>query len=272
MSTVNPIKTYVVPYDFTTVAECATKHAINMARTTRSSVTLLHIAKNDKEVEAAKEKFKDVFGKLGLKSTDPKVKASVIKGNIFEDIGKYAVKNNARLIVMGTHGAKGMQKVFGSFAIKVITSCKVPFMVVQEKMPDTLNKIVVPINLTKESLQIISVVADLAMIFKSEIHVLGSAFTDSTMAQRMRNRVSIVRDDLTQKKIKSTFKMLDTSKSFREMVLDYSKDVNADLIAISYHTESLIPQLDKFAQSVITNPEHTPVLIIQAIDVTSGYF
>lgn len=272
MSTSTSSKTYVVPYDFTSVAECATQHAINMARTTHSTVTLLHIAKNDKEVAIAKEKLKDVFAKLKLTSADPKVKASVIKGNIFEDIGKYATKNNARLIVMGTHGAKGMQKVFGSFAIKVITSCKVPFMIVQEKMPTTLNKIVVPINLTKESLQIISVVADLAMVFKSEIHVLGSKFTDPKLARSMKNRIHIVRDDLTQKKIKSTFKLLESTKSFREMVLDYGKDVNANLIAISYHTESIIPQLDKFAQSVITNKEQTPVLIIQAIDVTSGYF
>ena len=41
-------------------------------------------------------------------------------------------KKSASAIIMGTHGAKGMQKLFGSFAMKVIISTSVPFMVVQK--------------------------------------------------------------------------------------------------------------------------------------------
>ena len=41
-------------------------------------------------------------------------------------------RKNAVAIIMGTHGSKGMQKVFGSFAMKVIISTTVPFMIVQD--------------------------------------------------------------------------------------------------------------------------------------------
>ncbi len=33
------------------------------------------------------------------------------------------------LVVMGTHGMKGMQKITGSWALKVIVKSKVPFIV-----------------------------------------------------------------------------------------------------------------------------------------------
>jgi molecular chaperone DnaK (HSP70) len=34
---------------------------------------------------------------------------------------------------MGTHGMKGMQKLFGSNAMKVITSTAIPFVVIQQE-------------------------------------------------------------------------------------------------------------------------------------------
>ena len=65
--------------------------------------------------------FPDVIGITGTPGTGKKT------------IGcKLAEQINASAIIMGTHGAKGMQKVFGSFAMKVIISTGVPFMVVQE--------------------------------------------------------------------------------------------------------------------------------------------
>ena len=37
---------------------------------------------------------------------------------------------------MGTHGMKGMQKLTGSWALKVIVKSKVPFIVVQDPPAD----------------------------------------------------------------------------------------------------------------------------------------
>jgi len=45
---------------------------------------------------------------------------------------RFQVKIGALMVVMGTHGIKGMQKLMGSWALKVITSSKVPFIAVQD--------------------------------------------------------------------------------------------------------------------------------------------
>ena len=192
---------------------------------------------------------------------------------IFEDIAKTALENNSRLIIMGTHGAKGMQKVFGSFALKVITSCTVPFMIVQENVkPGNISKIVTPINLSKESLQIIGAVSNLAMAFNAEIHVLGTKFTDGIQKSKMKNRIQVVRNEFTMKKVRSTFKLMDSSKSFTNHVLDYSNEIDADMIAIAHYSEKIIAQLDNFTQNIITNKKQTPVLIIKGIEASVGSF
>jgi hypothetical protein len=54
-------------------------------------------------------------------------------GSVYEDIGDAAAEIDADLIIMGTHGMRGMQFITGSRALRVITSSSVPFVVVQER-------------------------------------------------------------------------------------------------------------------------------------------
>jgi hypothetical protein len=44
------------------------------------------------------------------------------------------------------------------------------------------------------------------------------------------------------------------------------------MIALAYHSESLLPQFDSFAQSLITNEEKLPVMIIAAKPAGNLYF
>jgi len=58
-------------------------------------------------------------------------KTAVILGDISEEIINYVHTNNIDLIIMGTHGRKGLNKVFyGSIADRVIKSSEVPVLVV----------------------------------------------------------------------------------------------------------------------------------------------
>lgn len=100
----------------------------------------------------------------------------------------------ARLVVMGTHGVKGMQKLFGSYAIKVVTSTSVPFLVVQETSPpEKISNIVVPIDLTKESLQIINPAAEIALTHGAKVHILAEKQTDPRLSQQIKVRISLVK-------------------------------------------------------------------------------
>ena len=124
-------KTFIVPHDFTPVADYALNHAIGTAKAVGGEIELLHVVAKDKQIVEAEGKLKAVVEKANTDGVE--VRANVRIGNIFDDIGNFASEKHAELIFMGTHGASGWQHVVGSKALKVITSSEVPFIVVQEK-------------------------------------------------------------------------------------------------------------------------------------------
>lgn len=63
--------------------------------------------------------------------SDLKYNSEVIKGDVAEEITGYAAQNDISLIVMGTHGYKGLEKVlFGSVAEKVVKTAPCPVLTV----------------------------------------------------------------------------------------------------------------------------------------------
>ncbi|WP_291323215.1 universal stress protein [Desulfonatronospira sp.] len=63
-----------------------------------------------------------------------KVTTKVLSGWVDEEILKYAENENVDLIVMGTHGRKGVDRLlFGSIAEKVVKSSKTPVMTIRPK-------------------------------------------------------------------------------------------------------------------------------------------
>ena len=101
------------------------------------------------------------------------VDAFVHHGKIFKQIPDYASKeeNNVNFVVMGTHGMKGGQKIFGSWALKVITGSAVPFIVVQDEPinKDRYTDIVFPIDFKSENKEKLQWAIFLAKYLNSKI-------------------------------------------------------------------------------------------------------
>ena len=107
----------IVPTDFTSVSEVAIRYASELSNHTKSAVHLLHIVGKENERAGAEAKMKEQAHKLGIGS----VGTVTAVGNIFEDIPDTAERENAELIVMGTHGLRGMQFIVGSNALRVVS-------------------------------------------------------------------------------------------------------------------------------------------------------
>ncbi len=57
------------------------------------------------------------------------LQATILMGDVAEQIIEYAAREQGNLIVMGTHGYKGLEKVmFGSIADKVVKAAPCPIM------------------------------------------------------------------------------------------------------------------------------------------------
>ena len=141
----------IVPWDFSQVAENAFQHAVNISKALNREILLLHVIHEERDrtsknslLEASVEKMGSEYGK--------KPHFEVVRGSIFRVIGEKAKDLKAEMIVMGTHGMKGAQKLFGSRALKVVVSSRIPFLVVQGKpVKEKFDTILLPIDFKGEN-------------------------------------------------------------------------------------------------------------------------
>lgn len=267
-------KAFLVPHDFTAAGDSAAEHAVKMASQAHANVHLLHIVKSAAEKSAAQKKLDDIVQKLKSNAFNVTFHTHIESGSIFTDIAKVADKIHATLIIMGTHGAKGVQqKLFGSFAIKVITSSNAPFVIVQADAPlKNIQRMVFPISLASESLQVSKIAGVLATDFKSEIHLIAQKERQLDLSQKLIIYSELVKKELMKLGVSVQVKYLEKTKTFHEQVIKYSKEINAEMIAITYHSERMLAQFDPFAQSIITNDPKIPVLIINGTDAGNYYY
>ena len=263
---------YVVPHDFTSVGDAALRYALFLSEKIKVEIQLLHVVDEKSKIQAAKSKLEKIVSDT-VTPQNIVLTSKVKVGSIFEDIGKMATEEHAQLIIMGTHGEKGMQKIFGSYAMKVITSCEIPFLVVQDNTKVAqIKDIVVPIDLTKESLQIVHTAGDLARIFDATVHVVGEKQSDELLNQQMKNRILIVKKEYIDSDVKCSVEFMKDGGSYSKKIIRYCERHDIDLIAIAYHSESLIPQFDKFAQNLITNPNEVPCMVVNSKQASALYF
>lgn len=80
-------------------------------------------------IESAKKKMES-FVSDNLK-TSLKYRTEVLKGDVAEELTRYAEENNVAMIIMGTHGYKGIERVlFGSVAEKVVKTSPCPVLTI----------------------------------------------------------------------------------------------------------------------------------------------
>jgi nucleotide-binding universal stress UspA family protein len=261
-------KNFIVPHDFTPVADIALEHAIATAKPLNAQVFVLHVVSKEKSIKDAEEKLTAILSKYSTSGVD--LVPSVRMGSIFEDIGEFAAEHHAELIFMGTHGAHGWQHITGSHALKVITSSSVPFIIVQEKeIKETgYDDIVVPMDLHKETKQKLAIVANLATYFKSRVHVITPDETDEFLRHQVQANIQFAKKFFSDRGIEVTA-TLAPSSGFDKEVVKHAVNIDADLIAIMNLNRSnfLGTITANYEQYIITNDAKIPALVVNPVDL-----
>lgn len=263
---------YIVLHDFTEIGDTALSYALHIGKHVHTDILLLHVVDEEKKAAAAKLKLEKIIEKQSLPegvNLSPLVKT----GNFLEDTGNFAKEEKAQLVIMGTHGALGLQKVFGSHAMKVIRSSEIPFLVVQKgTILKEIQKVIVPVDLTKESLQIVNIAGDVANMFGGAVHILYEKQGDERMALQMKTRIHIVKTNYEERGIKAEYFILEDKGSFAKKIEKHAKSEGAELLAFAYHSESLLPQFDAFGQTLITNNLKLPTIVVNSKLASALYF
>lgn len=255
----------LVTWDFTEVSENALKHAQIAANKLRTNVMLLHIVKKDSEVKAAEEKMHDVIAKK-FSDLSPKPEALVVAGNIFTTISEAAEEHGAKMVFMGTHGIKGSQKFFGSWALKVIANSKVPFVVVQGPPPAgyDYSNLLFPLNYRKENKESVNWLSYFSRYFGSKIHVLKAKHSDSGLVKGLESNIMFLSKNMKAKGIDYTMEESESEKDFSKEVIKYADktEVNAIFVMITKDIGLADYMMGAQEQHIIANEKGLPVICV----------
>jgi nucleotide-binding universal stress UspA family protein len=260
-------KLIVVPWDFSHVADNALAHAVKIGKMVNNDICLLHIVDSGispKELAQKTALLKKLVEENVTKYNIPII-YHISKGSIFTEIAEYANEKEAYLVVMGTHGMKGMQKLTGSWALKVIVKSKIPFIVVQDAPVDQerYHNIVFPVDFRGENKEKIKMAIFMGKYFESKIHMLVSFSTDKNTLRKTRTNLNFAIKYLIQNNIE--YEIHDMPKgSSAEQTIDFAQKSNADLILIVTTKNITIADymLGASEQQIIANSSRIPVCCV----------
>lgn len=152
MSLIREIKKVVTPVDFSDNSRLIAESAAYLAGKFGASMHLVFVVQNFEDysgffvpqmtlptlegelVESAEQKMSSFCGEMTAFCKEAGVSElsyKVFMGDVAEQIAEYAAELAADMIVMGTHGYKGLEKImFGSVADKVVRSAPCPVLTI----------------------------------------------------------------------------------------------------------------------------------------------
>lgn len=267
----------LVPTDFSEVCNNAIRYGVEMCKHLDHNLCLLHVIDKTSRAWMKKEKMtgQDIDDKLQTIAKEIEAEHGLIvqtlsrKGNIFETIGDVAKEIDADLMLMGTHGKLGLQKLTGSYALRVITDSPVPVIVVQNKMfKESFDRIVFPIDSTYSTRQKVAWAVYIANKYKAKIHLFRSRESSDEINHKLEVITAQIERIFKENDIEYEIETASREGSFALQVNDFAKYIKADLIMIMTNSNERFPvfMLGPWDERILFNPAGIPVMCINPHD------
>jgi len=273
----------LVPTDFTPVGQNAIDHAVKAGELLNFKVVILHVINRGSKATFGKEntglavekKLKEIV--KGIKSNS-KVSVDFLyrEGSIFDVIHEVASELKANIMILGTHGKRGLQHLVGSYAMKVITQSPVPVIVVQKRQitPQGYKKIVFPIGLYTESRQQVFHAIVSSLLFKSEILVFKQTSNQVADTTKLNIITSQIEEEFTRNGVKFTITEAERHANFAGQLLDFAVSHSADMLMMMTDSNIENPNFNNssWSEKLIFNLAQIPVLSINPVYLGQIYF
>ena len=277
------MKSFLVAVDFSNCSVNALMHAAQLAYLTNSRIEMIWVnnPKKTKVYVAESEstglinemnvQFKHLAEDLFAKYPGLKVDYLIREGKVYKEIGLQAEESKSQLIIAGTHGHTGLEKLWmGSNVYRLVSSAPCPVLTVRAGavVSELLKTIILPIDSTVETREKVTIAAELAQSSHAKVIVLKLYSTDVV---EVRDSVDIyaqqVLDYLREEDVEA---MMDETeaKNLTISTIEYATKVNASLIIIMTEQEKKIANflIGNFAHQMM-NTSLIPVLSVRPQDL-----
>lgn len=269
----------LVPVDFSEQSLIALSQSYNLAKKIDAELVLLYVIEEVNplvkrmyrelnEIKGAVENNLKNLAEEKSKETGLVFSIEIEEGKIYNKIVEVAEKINARFIVMGTKGNEN-SKFIGSNANKVVKTAPCPVITIKgQQHKKGCDKIVLPLDLTKETSDKVNQAIEIAELFTAEIFIMSVLQTGKEeIVNKLKDQLLMVRQYIENRGVKCTaeiVKILKSEESLANALIKYAEKIEADLLMIMTQQEKDIKELfiGSKAKEVINNSE-IPVLSIQ---------
>ncbi|QCD63235.1 universal stress protein [Tenacibaculum maritimum] len=247
------MKKIIVPVDFSKHSEYALKAAALLAKKNNSEVYVLHmldlheVSMNDSGrfqqekaaffLKLAEKKFKDFLKKDFLKEIH--ITPIIKHFKVFSEINEIADKEDADLIIMGSHGVSGMKEFFiGSNTEKVVRHAKIPVLIVKKEYANlSFDDVVFASDFSERSVVSYKKALKILKGLESKMHLLYV----NTPNENFKNDLEM--EQMAAhflNKAEGNLERLDEVNyvcdySVEKGVLNFANSIGANLIAVSTH-------------------------------------
>ncbi|SDB58331.1 Nucleotide-binding universal stress protein, UspA family [Flavobacteriaceae bacterium MAR_2010_188] len=244
------MKKILVPTDFSKESEYALKVAAHLAKQFDSEIFLLHVLNlplttvdtmNTPSalpeamffMQLAHKKFKKMIRQPYLNGI--KVHEKVKRHRIFDGINEACEENECDIIIMGSHGATGFKEMFvGSNAEKVVRTAKIPVMVIKRHHEEfNVNDFVFASDFKKDNIETYKKAVGLAKLLNSKMHLLivdlPGKFDNHEQAKQR------IKDFILGHEYDNYSINVIAANTVEKGILNFSREIDADLIGISTH-------------------------------------
>ncbi|OQY01748.1 MAG: hypothetical protein B6I20_07530 [Bacteroidetes bacterium 4572_117] len=267
----------LVPTDFSEVCENAVIHTLQIAKNINFKVTLLHIVNKDTKEYLADNKLTidSIEEKLTkqaeeyAKEYSIEVNYVIKEGKLFKQVEKAVKEIGANMVVLGTHGKVGFQKITGSYALKVISRTSVPTIVVQKKgLMHTYKNIVFPVTTDTQDRQKVNWAIYIAKTFNATVHIFPKKESESFHKKKIMAVVKQIKNVFEKHNVKFVDKVSEEGAgNFAKQVIDYAVVNNADLIMTMVSSERFFHFFDSQDEQIIFNTSQIPVICVNPVAV-----
>jgi nucleotide-binding universal stress UspA family protein len=277
------MKSFLVAVDFSNCSVNALMHAAQLAYFTNSRIEMIWVNNPQKtQVTVSKSEstglinemnvqFEHIAEELQTKYPGLKVDYLIREGKVYKEIGLQAEESKSRIIVAGTHGRTGLEKLWmGSNVYRLVSTAPCPVLTVRSGaiVSDQFKTIILPIDSTVETREKVTITAELAHSLQAKVIVLKLYSTD---VAEVRDSVDIYAQQAFEYLLEEEVvaEMDETeAKNLTVTTIEYAQKVNANLIVIMTEQEKKIANflIGNFAHQMMSNSP-IPVLSVRPQDL-----